>query len=237
MIADPMSRKLGPSILAMLALTGCGLNYDLEVRQCNEGSRKACEVIARTKNAAERVTTSSGKKLLQEEIIAIKAKEEKLAKEKAEAARIAAEKATWGDWIYSIEDDEASGKKGKSATLLSENTLSFSFPYGGEQHGSLTIRQHPRYGFNAIVSIQEGQILCSEYSNPHILVRFDGGTVQRFRCSESADHDSTYTFINNAEGFESQMRRAKMVYITLTFYQEGSQTLKFKVKGFDPSKV
>jgi len=237
MIADPMSRKLGLSILAMLALTGCGLNYDLEVRQCNEGSRKACEVIARTKIATERVTTASGKKLLQEEISTIKAKEDKLAKEKVEAARIAAEKATWGDWIYSVDDDQASGKKGKSATLSSENTLDFSFPYGGEQHGSLMIRQHPRYGFDAIVSIEKGQILCSTYSNPYILVRFDGGGVQRFECQEAADRDSTYVFMTNAEAFESQMRRAKMVYITLTFYQEGSQTLKFKVKGFDPSKV
>ena len=156
---------------------------------------------------------------------------------KAKADRIKAEKASLGDWQYSTNDDMATGKKSSSATLQSENTLSFGFPYEGSQFARLTLRRHPRYGFDAFISINEGQILCNNYTNPYILVRFDDGNMQQFECAEPADNSSTYSFIRNAAQFERALKKASVAYITLTFYQEGSQALKFKVKGYDSSKI
>lgn len=232
-----VAKRIAIPTLAALVLAGCSLGLDKEIEQCNAGVRAACRVVAEAGSSSERITSVGGRRILEEEISAIKAKEAELSRKKAEEARIAAEKATWGQWEYSTDEDMASGKKGKSATLLSENKLSLGFPYEGEQNGRLTLRQHPRHGFDVIISIEKGQILCSEYSNPFVLVRFDGGGMQRYECAEAADYDSTYTFLRNAEGFESQMRNAKTAYITLTLYQEGTKTLKFKVKGFDASKV
>ena len=101
----------------------------------------------------------------------------------------------------------------------------------------LTIRRHPRHGFDAYIKIDQGQILCNEYMNPYVLVRIDDGTAQRLECAEPADHSSTTTFIRNADEFERVIKSGALAYITLTFYQEGNQTLKFKVKGYDPSKI
>lgn len=156
---------------------------------------------------------------------------------KAKAERIKAEKASLGDWQYSTDEDMASGKKSSSASLQSENTLSFRFPYEGSQFAQLTLRRHPRYGLHAFISIGEGQILCNDYTNPYILVRFDDGEVRKFECAAPSDNSTTHSFIRNAAQFERALKKASVAYITLTFYQEGSQALKFKVKGYDSSKI
>ena len=44
-----------------------------------------------------------------------------------EQKRIAAERATWGKWSYTEFTDDASGKKGKRATLLRKILWSFHF--------------------------------------------------------------------------------------------------------------
>lgn len=155
---------------------------------------------------------------------------------KAQAARIAEEKASYGSWQYSTDEDMASGKTSSFAGLKSENTLDLGFPYQGPQFAQLTLRRHPRYGFDAFISIDKGQILCNEYTNPHILVRFDKSDVQQFECAEPSDNSSTHAFIRNADEFERGLKGASTAYITLTLYQEGSQSLKFKVKGYDSSR-
>lgn len=158
-------------------------------------------------------------------------------KAKAEAARIAAEKATYGAWNYSRNEDMATGKMSSTASIQSENSLSFGFPYQGTQFANLTLRKHPRYGFDAYISIGQGQILCNEYSNSYILVRFDNGNSRQYECGQPQDNSSTITFIRNAGEFERALKGASIAYITLTFYQEGNQTLKFKVKGYDPTRI
>jgi hypothetical protein len=164
-------------------------------------------------------------------------KKDEINKANLEAERIAAEKATYGNWIYSRSEDMATGKTSSTASIQSENSLSFGFPYQGSQFAQLTLRRHPRYGFDAYISISQGQILCNEYSNPYILVRFNNGNTRKYECAEPEDNSSTLAFIRNAGEFERALKSASIAYITLTFYQEGSQTLKFKVKGYDPTKI
>lgn len=264
-----------PLVIAPLVI-GCNSATKEAIKNCDLGSKVACEEIAKLNWARNQITTVEGKKLLEKVLNEIKYKkdidwarkcisgEDSLCSDvnlknlaivdpvaaqnvstrlaevqaaKAKADRIKAEKASLGDWQYSTNDDMATGKKSSSATLQSENTLSFGFPYEGSQFARLTLRRHPRYGFDAFISINKGQILCNDYTNPYILVRFDDGDMQQFECAEPADNSSTYSFIRNAAQFERALKKASVAYITLTFYQEGSQALKFKVKGYDSSKI
>lgn len=267
--------KTLPLIIAPLVI-GCNSATNQAIKNCDQGSKLACEEIAKLDWARNQITTAEGKKLLEKVLNEIKYKKDiewagkcisgedlwcsdvnlknlavvdpvasqnvskrlaELQVVKAKAERIKAEKASLGDWQYSTNEDMATGKKSSSATLQSENTLRFGFPYEGSQFARLTLRKHPRYGFDAFISISEGQILCNDYTNPYILVRFDDGDMQQFECAEPADNSSTYSFIRNADQFERALKRASVAYITLTFYQEGSQALKFKVKGYDSSKI
>jgi len=146
-------------------------------------------------------------------------------------------KASWGDWVYGKPTDNATGKKYRTANVSSENSLYLSSPYDGEQSAYLRLRTHPRYGFDVYVQIEKGQILCDDYNNTNVLVRFDDGPAVPYSCGEPADYSSNLVFIRGGEQFEAAMKKAKMAHITLNLYQEGSKTLTFKVKGYDSSKI
>jgi hypothetical protein len=134
-------------------------------------------------------------------------------------------------WGYST-DDDTMGRKRSFAHVMSNNSLSFDFPYEGSQHGTLVIRKSPQWGTNVMVCIERGQFLCG-IDQCIVNVRFDGGPIQRFSASEPSDHSTTTLFLRNEGRFVSQLRRAKVVRIEATFYQEGSQALEFNVEGFD----
>ena len=169
-----------------------------------------------------------------------KDKEKAEIKAKAEAKRLAAERAeraTWGDWSYDQFTDDATGKSYKRASVRSENSINLGFPYSGTQYGTLYLRQHPRWGFDAFVAIRQGQILCGNYKNTSVLIRFDEGPAVKYRCNEPADLSSETVFIRDAQNFEVGLKRAQKAYITLNLYQGGQKTFIFKVKGYDSGKV
>lgn len=171
-----------------------------------------------------------------------KAEREALAKKKeaerkALAAKREAERIARGEWNYYPITDNATGKTAKLGSLTSKNSMNFGSPYSGEQYGRFTVINHPRYGVNAYLSIERGQLLCNNYNNPNILVRFDDGPAVRYSCSEPADYSSDTVFINNVGGLEAGMKTAKKMFITVSVYDEGSRTWEFNVRNYDSSKI
>lgn len=133
-------------------------------------------------------------------------------------------------WNYSS-DEDTMGRKRSFAHVTSTNTLHFDFPYQGSQYGTLTIRKSARWGTNVAVRIERGQFLCG-IDECTVNVRFDTGPIQRFSAGGPDDQSTTTLFLNNEGRFISQLRKAKVVRIEATFYQEGSQALEFNVEGF-----
>ena len=156
------------------------------------------------------------------------------AEQKAKQAKLKAER---GEWSYSGYTDDATGKYAKTARLTSKNSMNFGWPYSGIQYGEFEIRNHPRYGVDAMLSIDKGQLLCDSYNNTTVLVRFDDRPATRYACADAADHSSDIVFIRNVAGLEAGMKTAKKMFITVSVYQEGSRTWEFNVKGYDRSKV
>ncbi|WP_115023034.1 hypothetical protein [Synechococcus sp. UW69] len=159
-----------------------------------------------------------------------KARQERLSRQRAE-------REARGEWTYSGYIDDATGKRAKTARLTSKNSMNFGFPYSGTQYGRFTVRNHPRHGVDAFLQIDQGQLLCDNYSNTSVLIRFDNGPATRYGCQGAADHSSEIVFIQNVAGLEARMKTAKKMYITVSVYQEGSRTWEFNVKGYDRSKV
>lgn len=208
-----------------------------------KGTTRACEGVKTKYLSEEQQEQYTAAYAKHKEVKAKKAAEakEKAAKEaKASQERLArqrAEREARGEWSYSGYTDDATGKRAKTASLTSKNSMNFGFPYSGTQYGRFTVRNHPRYGVDAYLSIKEGQLLCDSYSNTTVLVRFDNGAATRYSCGEPADHSSTTVFIHNVAGLEARMKTAKKMYVTVSVYQEGSRTWEFNVKGYDRSKV
>ena len=115
--------------------------------------------------------------------------------------------------------------------------MNFGFPYSGNQYARFTIRNHPRYGVDAYLDIDKGQLLCDSYSNTTVLVRFDNGPAEQYSCAEPADYSSDTVFITNVSRLESQMKNAKKMYITVSVYDEGQRTWEFNVRNYDRSQV
>lgn len=122
------------------------------------------------------------------------------------------------------------------AFVQSTNTVEFGFPYSGAQHATLTLRTHPRYGKDVILSIERGQFLCRSYEDCTILVRFDDKKSQSYSAVGAADNSTETIFIRNYARFVSSMQKAETVRVAANIYQQGAPVFEFDVSGFDTSK-
>ena len=148
-------------------------------------------------------------------------------------AKVAERSADAAKWRYASGSDPMASRPSRTASIDSENTVEFGFPYEGQQHATLTLRNHPSYGRDVILNIREGQILCSSYDDCSIRVRFDDGPAERWTGAGPADNSSTTVFIRNYSRFVQRLRNAKVVRIQIPVYQEGAPTFEFRVGGFD----
>lgn len=131
-----------------------------------------------------------------------------------------------GDWIYSEDKDEMRGAVTRYAQLDATNTIDLDFPYG-EQRGKILVRQSPKFGFDILVGVRSGQIMCNSYSNSHINVKFDDGAIQRFGCNDASDGSNNMVFIEGAKGFLAQLKKSKKAVIETEFFQNGMQQMTF----------
>ncbi|SNX59751.1 hypothetical protein SAMN06296273_1185 [Nitrosomonas ureae] len=139
-------------------------------------------------------------------------------------------------WIYQQSNDQMSKDLVYQAQVFSTNTVNFDFPYSGAQHGSLTLRTHPRHGKDVIFNIARGQILCYSYDKCSVLIRFDDGDPIKYTALSAADNSSETIFIENYNKFAGQMLKAKKVRISVNIYKEGSPVFEFDVSDFDVNK-
>ena len=109
-------------------------------------------------------------------------------------AGVADAEAQKSKWEYNTQKDEMRRSEAHFATVNSENTIEFDFPYG-EQPGILTVRRDPQYGLDLMFSVPSGQILCSGFGDDYINAKFDDGPIRRFGCSGASDGSSEVSFI------------------------------------------
>lgn len=135
-------------------------------------------------------------------------------------------------WRYVNGMDDMSGKESRTATVTSSNTVSFDSPYQGAQHGTLTLRKHPRWGNNVMIEIERGQFM-SRVTGVQVLARFDDGGPVKFWASGPEDHSTTILFINDYRRFVGQLRKAKTVRLSTSVYRQGAPVFEFDVAGLE----
>jgi len=140
-------------------------------------------------------------------------------------------------WVYRTEKDTMTQKDIWSATVVSNNSIELDFPYAGPQTATLEVRRHPQYGKDIIFQIERGQILCEPFHGCSVLVRFDDQPAERYAAGPPADHSTTVLFIKNYDKFVQRAIKAKKVFIQVSIYQNGNQTLEFNVAGLNPNKT
>lgn len=129
-------------------------------------------------------------------------------------------------WNYDSSTDKMTGKKSASAQTVSDNSLSFGFPYQGVNRGNLIVRQHPQYGLDVLITIDKGQMLCSSY-DCKVSIKFDDAPPVKFSGSGLADHSSQTIFIEGAAKFIASAKKAKKILVQFNAYQNGAPVLEF----------
>jgi hypothetical protein len=163
-----------------------------------------------------------------------KAAKDREAAEERERAEAEARRATLvAKWSYRTDTDDMTGRTARYATIRSENTVNFSFPYQGAQRATLAIRTHPSYGRDVLFQIEKGQILCTSYTRCRVRVRFGDGQPQTWGANEAADGSSTTIFLQDYDTFVARMRRSGVVRIQPEIFQEGAPVFEFQAGGFD----
>jgi hypothetical protein len=132
------------------------------------------------------------------------------------------------DWNYSDTYDQVRGGTIYHASMDSENSANFNFPYGGGSTLSMTVRKHPSYGDDVIFAISKGQFVC------HVdkctgTINFGSGP-EDLALSEPTDNSADTLFAADGNYVIERLKKAKRVVVELPFYQEGNRQFVFEMK-------
>jgi DNA-directed RNA polymerase subunit RPC12/RpoP len=134
-------------------------------------------------------------------------------------------------WVYSKGKDQMSGKDIVYANTKSLNTEDLKWPYGPGIGARLTLRNHPREGKDAYVSIDKGQILFKSYNRLYVMVRFDDRPAIQFEGSGASDMSTNFVFISDYKKFLAELKKSKTVRFELPIYQDANRTWQFNVSN------
>ena len=85
-------------------------------------------------------------------------------------------------------------------------------------------------GYDAIISITDGQIYGNEYSNDnYILARFDNGQPIKYWFNEPSDGSSESVFIRRTSDFIARCKKAKDIKIEIPIFEGGRPIFEFHV--------
>lgn len=149
----------------------------------------------------------------------------------APASSSTTDAASGSAWKYSEQNDEMRKSSEKTASVDSENTLDFAFPYNGGSTGTIEIRRSPSYGFDVILSISKGQFVCHSFTGGHINVKFDDRPIEKFGCTSASDGSSNVIFFRTPQRMLAGLKNSKKTIIETEFFNEGSRQMTFNTQG------
>lgn len=136
------------------------------------------------------------------------------------------------DWKYSESVDEMTDKTAYFATIESDNSVDFEFPYDGGSTLSFTIRQSPQYGNDMYIRISKGQFNPG-ISGTKIKVRFDDNEAISVNCVEPSDYSTDLLFLKGYDKLLKQIKDSKSMKINVEFFNEGTRTFTFNIQGLE----
>jgi len=134
-------------------------------------------------------------------------------------------------WTYSTDKDKLRGADTYLASTTSTNEIQQDAPYSGGTRMTMTVRKHPEWGTDVMLTITEGQLMCSSYDGCSGMVSFDGKKPERVRFSAPEDNASETMFVNGAKAFVAKLKASKSVTIEKTLYQAGAPQFEFRTAG------
>lgn len=137
------------------------------------------------------------------------------------------------EWQYSTSaPDKMTGEITSSATLVSETTLKFDFPYKDSVASLLltrTTEKNNKARDSVFVQVTKGQFLCRLSCT--VSVKFDGGAIEKYSANMPHDGITTYIFLRDPKPFIERLRTSKRVIIEADFFKNSGTQMEFSPKG------
>ena len=126
------------------------------------------------------------------------------------------------------------GQTSKFAIVKSDEQLEFKAPYDGGTTLILTLRKSAKGTSDAYFSIggQKGQFICG-FEGCQFTLKFDHGPLLQFHGSEPSDGSTTTLFVSPSANFLRKLKKAKVLTMETTYFEEGEQQVTFYVSGLD----
>lgn len=135
------------------------------------------------------------------------------------------------DWSISEQKDELRGTTDKFASVTSENSVSFDFPYCCDSRLQITVRKTAQYGQDVIFQISDGQFVCGIYDCTG-MISIDGKPEQ-LSLNNPADHDPKVLFAKYPDAIIKKLKSSSKVIVELPFYQEGNRQFTFETRNLE----
>jgi len=120
-------------------------------------------------------------------------------------------------WSYRESTDKMTSKPVKFASVDSDNTLDFDFPYQGGSTGTLTIRRKDNKN-EVMLFISKGQFSGNALGNRFVRLRFDEKPAINVGFDEPSDNSSTLIFLNSEEKIINELKKASVLKVEAEFY-------------------
>lgn len=134
-------------------------------------------------------------------------------------------------WLYTSPKPTGSGAKVRIARTFALNNLSLAAA-DASTIPSLVVRQ-TSLGLSAMLSVDQGRLLCKAHSADSIFAKFDEGSFEPFRCAEAEDGRGDIIFILDAERFVSRLSHSHQTIIDATFDGDGVKQIEFNTAGLE----
>lgn len=135
------------------------------------------------------------------------------------------------DWSINEQKDELRGTTDKFASVTSQNSVSFDFPYCCDSRLQITVRKTAQYGQDVIFQISDGQFVCGIYDCTG-MISIDGKPEQ-LSLNNPADHDPKVLFAKYPDAIIKKLKSSSKVIVELPFYQEGNRQFTFETRNLE----
>jgi hypothetical protein len=132
-------------------------------------------------------------------------------------------------WLYRSALDEMTSKETKYARVKSSNAVKLASESKDGLRATLTLRSHPRRGYEAYMSVENGRFDCST-EGCSISVRFDDADPIQLVARTPADHATSALFFDDYSELLSGLQNARTVRIEAVFYQAGPRIFRFGIE-------
>lgn len=136
------------------------------------------------------------------------------------------------NWGYDIDTDKMRGTKVYYAGTASTNNADFQFPYSGESHLHIQIRNMNNKN-EVLLTIDKGQFDCG-LDDCLVAIKFDNDAIKNYSFGEADSGRNDVLFLHSdVNTFINKLKKSSNVTVEPKFFQEGRKQFEFKTSGLE----